>query len=88
MAFRSPSTSAGAGGDAKITEARRRAAESDLMVVTTMRAWALPQLQKLVRELVASGTPVIAAAVGNPYPFGYGLGYSEALGGGRMIRGT
>jgi beta-N-acetylhexosaminidase len=57
--------------DAAIAEARRRADASDLIIVTTNRASASPAQQRLVRELVASGKPVIVAAVRDPYDIAY-----------------
>ena len=54
--------------DAAIANARRAAAErNDLVIVVTNRAWSSPAQQRLVAELVASGKPVIVAAVRDPY---------------------
>ena len=54
--------------DATIARARTAAAErSDLVIVVTNRAWSSPAQQRLVAALVASGKPVIVAAVRDPY---------------------
>jgi beta-N-acetylhexosaminidase len=37
------------------------------VIVVTNRAWSSPAQQRLVAELVASGKPVIVAAVRDPY---------------------
>jgi beta-N-acetylhexosaminidase len=58
-------------GDPAIAEARRRAESSDLVIVTTNRAWANPAQQRLVKELVAGGKPVIVVAVRDPYDIAY-----------------
>jgi beta-N-acetylhexosaminidase len=50
-----------------IAAAREAAARNDLVVVLTNRAWSSPEQQRLVAELVASGRPVIVAAVRDPY---------------------
>ena len=55
----------------QIAEAEQRAGDSDLVVVTTMRAWASAPQQQLVTRLVATGTPVIVAAVRDPYDIAY-----------------
>jgi beta-N-acetylhexosaminidase len=58
--------------DAAIANARRAAAErNDLVIVVTNRAWSSPAQQRLVAELVASGKPVIVAAVRDPYDIAY-----------------
>jgi beta-N-acetylhexosaminidase len=57
--------------DAAIAEARRRAESSDVVIVTTSRAWANPAQQRLVKELVAGGKPVIVVAVRDPYDIAY-----------------
>jgi beta-N-acetylhexosaminidase len=62
--------------DAAIAEARRRADGSDLVIVTTNRASGSQAQQRLVRELVASGKPVIVVAVRDPYDIAY-LGEAE-----------
>lgn len=61
--------------DAAIAEAKARAAASDVVVVTTNNARLSAQQQKLVRELIATGKPVIAVAVGEPYDIAH---YAEA----------
>jgi beta-N-acetylhexosaminidase len=54
--------------DMAIANARRAAAErNDLVIAVTNRAWSSPAQQRLVAELVASGKPVIVAAVRDPY---------------------
>jgi beta-N-acetylhexosaminidase len=53
--------------DAVIAEARQAAERSDVVLVTTNRAWASPAQQRLVGELAATGKPVIAMAVRDPY---------------------
>jgi beta-N-acetylhexosaminidase len=54
-------------GDMAIARARAAAEEHDLVIVVTNRAWSSPAQQGLVAELVASGKPVIVAAVRDPY---------------------
>jgi beta-N-acetylhexosaminidase len=61
--------------DAQIAAAVAQASAHDLTVVTTSRAWDDKQQAKLVRQLVATGKPVIAAAVRDPYDIAY---YPEA----------
>jgi beta-N-acetylhexosaminidase len=53
--------------DAAIADARAAAGRNDLVIVLTNRAWSSPAQQRLVAELVASGKPVIVAAVRDPY---------------------
>ncbi|MGH2716936.1 MAG: glycoside hydrolase family 3 protein [Thermoleophilaceae bacterium] len=53
--------------DAAIAGARAAAERNDLVVAVTNRAWSSPAQQRLVGELVASGKPVIVAAVRDPY---------------------
>jgi beta-N-acetylhexosaminidase len=53
--------------DASIAAARAAADRNDLTIVLTNRAWSSPEQQRLVAELVASGKPVIVAAVRDPY---------------------
>jgi beta-N-acetylhexosaminidase len=53
--------------DAAIAGARAAAERNDLVIVVTNRAWSSPGQQRLVAELVASGKPVIVAAVRDPY---------------------
>jgi beta-N-acetylhexosaminidase len=50
-----------------IAKARAAAERNDLVIVVTNRAWSSPAQQRLVAELVASKTPVIVAAVRDPY---------------------
>ena len=61
--------------DAEIAAAVEQAEAHDLTVVTTSRAWDDEQQAKLVRQLVATGKPVIAVAVRDPYDIAY---YTEA----------
>ena len=44
---------------------------SDLIVVTTQRAWAASGQQQLVKDLLATGTPVVVVAVRDPYDIAY-----------------
>jgi beta-N-acetylhexosaminidase len=53
--------------DAQIAAATARAADADAVVVTTMNAASYPGQAKLVRSLQETGTPVVVAAVRNPY---------------------
>jgi beta-N-acetylhexosaminidase len=53
--------------DAAIASARAAAERNDVVIVVTNRAWNAPAQQRLVAELVASGKPVIVAAVRDPY---------------------
>jgi len=57
--------------DARIAEAKTRAANNDLVVVTTNKAWASAGQQKLVQSLLDSGTPVIVVATRDPYDIAY-----------------
>lgn len=57
--------------DARVNEAKARAAQSDLVVVTTNKAWTSAGQQKLVKELQATGKPVIVAATRDPYDIAY-----------------
>ena len=63
--------------DSQIADAVNAAANHDLTVVFTYKAWDTevtdPQgrQQRLVRELVATGRPVIVVAVRDPYDIGY-----------------
>lgn len=54
-------------GQAEIEEAEERARQKDLVVVTTNKAWDSESQQRLVEELRQSGTPVVVAAVRDPY---------------------
>jgi beta-N-acetylhexosaminidase len=66
-------------GQAQIDQAVARAAGSDLVVVTTNRAWDIstaaghngPGQMNLVKALVATGKPVVVAAVRDAYDIGY-----------------
>ena len=58
------------------TAAQRQAAVtqaegSDLVVVTTQRAWAASGQQQLVEDLLATGTPIVVVAVRDPYDIAY-----------------
>jgi beta-N-acetylhexosaminidase len=56
---------------AMIASAVSAASQNDLVVVSTFNAWSsTPQLQ-LVRALLATGKPVVIAAVGTPYDVAY-----------------
>ena len=48
-----------------------RSEGSDLIVVTTQRAWAASGQQQLVKDLLATGTPVVVVAVRDPYDIAY-----------------
>lgn len=56
---------------ATIEMAAARAEQSDLVVVTTNKAWTSTQQQALVRRLVETGTPVAVLAVRDPYDVAY-----------------
>ena len=64
-------------GDAAIADAVAGAAGQDAVVVTTMKAWDTSVTdpaggqQRLVKALVATGTPVIVVAVRDPYDIAY-----------------
>lgn len=47
------------------------AKNSDYVVVTTDNAWGSAGQQSLVRQLLATGTPVIVVALGGPYDLAY-----------------
>jgi beta-N-acetylhexosaminidase len=51
----------------RIAAARAAAAQHDVVITVTNRAWSSPAQQRLIAELVESGTPVIVAAVRDPY---------------------
>jgi beta-N-acetylhexosaminidase len=53
--------------DAVIEQAVAAAREADVTVVTTYNAWGDATQQKLVRALLATGKPIVVAAVGAPY---------------------
>jgi len=63
--------------DAKVAAAVAAASGKDLVVVTTMKAWDTATTdtrggqQKLVRQLIASGVPVVVVAVRDPYDIAY-----------------
>jgi beta-N-acetylhexosaminidase len=51
--------------------AAAKAAAKDLVVVSSHRAWASPEQQELVEDLLATGTPVVVLAVRDPYDIAY-----------------
>lgn len=57
--------------DAKIAEAEARAANNDLIVVTTNKAWTSAGQQNLVRSMLDTGKPVIVVATRDPYDIAY-----------------
>lgn len=57
--------------DASIAGAVERARKSDLVVVATNRAWNSAGQQKLVKELLATGKPIVVVAVRDPYDIAY-----------------
>lgn len=58
--------------DQKAIDAAVAAAkQNDVTVVTTNNAWADPTQQQLVRALLATGKPIVVAAVGGPYDIAY-----------------
>jgi beta-N-acetylhexosaminidase len=71
----------------QIAQAVSDAGSNDLIVVTTFNAWAAPSQLTLVDDLLATGKPVVVAAVGTPYDVAYlpsaptfitGYGYQPA----------
>ncbi|HEY8394605.1 MAG TPA: glycoside hydrolase family 3 C-terminal domain-containing protein, partial [Thermaerobacter sp.] len=52
---------------AEVEEAVRQAAGVDLLVVTTYNAQAYGNQRQLVERLLATGKPVVVAAMRNPY---------------------
>jgi beta-N-acetylhexosaminidase len=56
---------------AAINAAVAAAKQSDDVVVTTDNAWGDTGQQSLVQQLVATGTPVVVAALGGPYDLAY-----------------
>lgn len=56
---------------AKIDAAVAAAASQDLVLVSTNRAWSSPAQQALVRALLATGKPVVAVAMRDPYDIAY-----------------
>jgi len=61
----------GSPSDAVIAQAVAAAGEKDVTVVTTYNAWSDPTQQRLVAALLATGKPIIVAAVGAPYDLAY-----------------
>ncbi len=57
--------------DTAIANAVSAADASDLVLVNTFNAWGSPQQIKLVNALLATGKPVIVAAVATPYDVAY-----------------
>ena len=57
--------------DATIAAAVAQAQASDQVVVATNRAWTSAGQQKLVKQLLATGTPVVVVAVRDPYDIAY-----------------
>ncbi|MEO7981851.1 MAG: glycoside hydrolase family 3 protein, partial [Sporichthyaceae bacterium] len=57
--------------DATITAAVAQAQTSDQVVVATNRAWTSAGQQKLVKQLLATGKPVVVVAVRDPYDIAY-----------------
>jgi beta-N-acetylhexosaminidase len=55
----------------QIAQAVSAAATNDLIVVTTFNAWSAPSQLTLVNDLLATGKPVVVAAVGTPYDVAY-----------------
>jgi beta-N-acetylhexosaminidase len=51
--------------------AAAKAATKDLVVISSHRAWASPEQQGLVKDLLAMGTPVVVLAVRDPYDIAY-----------------
>ena len=49
----------------------RRRSQSDQVVVATNKAWTSAGQQKLVKQLVATGKPVVVVAVRDPYDIAY-----------------
>ena len=61
----------GSPSDSEIAAAVEAAKSHDVTVVTTGGAWSDPQQAKLVRKLTATGKPVIAISVVEPYDVAY-----------------
>jgi beta-N-acetylhexosaminidase len=57
--------------DAVIAQAVAAAQAADVTVVTTFNAWSDTTQQKLVKALLATGKPIVVAAVGGPYDIAY-----------------
>ncbi len=67
-------TSFGTPTDAQIATAVSKANQDDLVIVTTFNVWDphfAGQQIKLVNQLIATGKPVIVAAIGTPYDIAY-----------------
>jgi beta-N-acetylhexosaminidase len=56
---------------AQIADAVAAARTSDTVVVTTMKAWSSAAQQKLVKDLLATGKPVVVVATRDPYDIAY-----------------
>jgi beta-N-acetylhexosaminidase len=61
----------GSPSDALIQQAVAAAQRNDVTVVTTYNAWGDTTQQKLVNALLATGKPIVVAAVGGPYDIAY-----------------
>ena len=61
----------GSPSDAVIQQAVAAAQQADITVVTTYNAWGDTTQQKLVKALLATGKPIVVAAVGGPYDIAY-----------------
>jgi beta-N-acetylhexosaminidase len=57
--------------DAAIAAAVAKAQDNDHVVVATNKAWTSAGQQKLVKQLVATGKPVVVVAVRDPYDIAY-----------------
>ncbi len=65
--------------DITIHSVVQQATHSDVVVVSSYNAGSYSQQQKLFRDLVATGKPVIVVAVGNPYDIAYLPGVKDYL---------
>jgi beta-N-acetylhexosaminidase len=61
----------GSPSDAVIAQAVAAAGQADVTVVTTYNAWSDVTQQRLVAALLATGKPIVVAAVGAPYDIAY-----------------
>ena len=61
----------GSPSDAVIAQAVTAAQAADVTVVTTYNAWSDTTQQRLVAALLATGKPIVVAAVGAPYDIAY-----------------
>ncbi|MEU1628907.1 glycoside hydrolase family 3 N-terminal domain-containing protein [Streptomyces sp. NPDC020096] len=61
----------GSPDQATIDAAVAAARANDITVVTTYNAWSDPAQQSLVRQLLATGRPIVVASVGGPYDIAY-----------------